>query len=45
VTPGDPPDPMIMQQYLRAGPPDMPLRSMYLDGTKHFHPTMMVDWK
>jgi len=35
----------IMSIYLRAGPPEMPLRSWYKCGTKHFHPTMMVWWK
>ena len=33
----------ILQKYLMAGPSEMPLRSWYNCGTKHFHPTMMVD--
>jgi len=35
----------IMQKKLRAGPPDMFLRSWYLNGTKYFRPTILVGWK
>jgi len=37
----------IIWKYLRAGPPDMPLRNWYNCGTNHFHQTSVVwgKWK
>ena len=35
----------IMQKHSMAGTPEMPLRSWYLSGTKHFCPTVLVGWK
>jgi len=40
-----PPAPMNHVKYLRAGPPDMPLRNWYNCSTKHFHLTSVVRWK
>jgi len=41
-----PPAPMNhVKKYLRAGPPEMPLRNWYKCSTKHFQLTSMVKWK
>ena len=42
---GCPPAPMNHVKMFSGWPPEMPLRSWYNCGTKHFRLTMMVRWK